>query len=145
MTWKPTDEMRAIIQSMEHTTFCCNECRMKAAIAHVQPLIAAEAMECAAQIADGFAAAAKAEPKEPGDFEVFAAAESIAEAIRFASGKAFVGIAAEARAKALEEFGELIEARRSYRALMGNTVEAEECRFLLIELRSLIPKPPEGT
>ena len=43
MTWKPTDEMTAKIADLSCTAaLCCEDCG-KAAITHVQPLIAEEA------------------------------------------------------------------------------------------------------
>lgn len=105
MTWKPTDEMVKTHTDAFWATQRDNltEIALFSALIAVQPLIAAEAMERAAQIADAFVASADEGPLDRVDTFQNMAAESIAAAIRFASaGNTTVPLKAELEASMAE-------------------------------------------
>ena len=150
MTWKPTDGLvtlhsHAAADASEDYDEFCSERMSRAALIAVQPLIAKEAMERAAQIADAFVASSEEGPLDRVDTFQNMAAESIAAAIRFASGKSFVGIAAEARAKALEEAAKICDGKETEWERHLDDGWDTAAAICATEIRSLIPKPPEGT
>ena len=157
MTWKPTEAMETVhvdAYSDEYDKHGFSTLSLQAALIAVQPLIAAEAMERAAQIADAFVASTEDGPLDRVDTFQNMAADSIAHAIRFASTgnitppppanrvvAAMIERAmAEARAKALEDAAKVAENDApDWHERTGNP-----CNRIAKAIRSLVPKPVEG-